>query len=75
MDLLKQEIMSGSGISWAMCKSAPWPSHISMPASHHSGRMLAWLPQGNMVIFSGMSGDFNNHFNSNLLDNLPLKEF
>ena len=23
LDLLEQEIVSGSGISWAMCKSAP----------------------------------------------------
>ena len=28
--------MSGSGISWAICKSAPWPRHITTPASHHS---------------------------------------
>ena len=28
--------MSGSGISWAICKSAPCPRHITMPASHHS---------------------------------------
>jgi len=27
---------SGSGISWAICKSAPWPRHITTPASHHS---------------------------------------
>ena len=31
---LKQEIVSGSGISWAICKSAPW--QITMPAPHHS---------------------------------------
>ena len=36
LDLLEQEIVSGSGISWAICKSAPWPRHITMPASHHS---------------------------------------
>ena len=30
--LLKQETVSGSGISWAVCKSAP----CSMPAPHHS---------------------------------------
>jgi len=36
VDLLEQEIVSGSGISWAICKSAPWPTHITMPASHHS---------------------------------------
>jgi len=37
LDLLEQEIMSGSGISWAICKSAPHPRHITTPASHHSG--------------------------------------
>jgi len=36
MDLLEQEIVSGSGISWVICKPAPWPRHITMPASHHS---------------------------------------
>jgi len=25
-----------SGISWAICKSAPWPRHTTMPTSHHS---------------------------------------
>ena len=35
-DLLEQEIVSGSGISWAICKSALWPRHITIPASHHS---------------------------------------
>ena len=34
--LLKQETVSGSGISWAMCKSAPRPRQITMPAPHHS---------------------------------------
>ena len=28
--------MSGSGISWAMCKSAPRSRQITMPAPHHS---------------------------------------
>jgi len=32
LDLLEQETVSGSGISWALCKSAPH----SMPAPHHS---------------------------------------
>ena len=36
LDLLEQEIVSGSGISWVICKSAPWPRHITTPASHHS---------------------------------------
>ena len=36
--LLKQEIglLSGSGISWAICKSAPHSRQITMPAPHHS---------------------------------------
>ena len=33
--LLKQETVSGSGISWAMCKSVPHSRQITMPASHH----------------------------------------
>jgi len=40
--LLKQETVSGSGIRWAICKSAPRSSQITMPAPHHSyftGRM------------------------------------
>jgi len=40
--LLKQEIVSGSGISWATCKSAPRSRQITTPAPHHSvftGRM------------------------------------
>jgi len=36
LDLLEQEIVSGSGISWTICKSTPWPRHITMPAFHHS---------------------------------------
>ena len=36
LDLLEQEIVSGSAISWAICKSTPWPRHITTPASHHS---------------------------------------
>ena len=34
--LLKQETVSGSGISWAQCKSAPRSRQITMPATHHS---------------------------------------
>ena len=30
--LLKQETVSGSGISWALCKSEPRPRQINMPA-------------------------------------------
>ena len=34
--LLKHETVSGSGISWAICKSAPRCRQITMPAPHHS---------------------------------------
>jgi len=33
---LKQETVSGSGISWVICKSAPRSRQITMPAPHHS---------------------------------------
>jgi len=44
---LKQETVSGSGISWAICKSAPHSRQITMPAPHNSvftGRMPFLLP-------------------------------
>ena len=34
--LLKQETVSGSGIRWDICKSAPRSRQITMPAPHHS---------------------------------------
>jgi len=34
--LLKQKIVSGSGISWTIRKSAPRSRQITMPAHHHS---------------------------------------
>ena len=34
--LLKQETVSSSGISWAICKSAPCSRQITMPAPQHS---------------------------------------
>ena len=34
--LLKQETLSGSGISWAICKSAPRSRQITTPAPHYS---------------------------------------
>ena len=36
LDFLEQEIVSGSGISLAICKSAPRPRWITMLAPHHS---------------------------------------
>ena len=34
--LLKQETVSGSGISWTVCKSAPRSRQTTTPAPHHS---------------------------------------
>jgi len=45
--LLKQETLSGSSISWAICKSAHCFWQITMPAPHHSvftGRMPLLQP-------------------------------
>ena len=42
LTLLKQETVSGSGISWAICKSAPRSRQITMLAPHH------WLIRGRM---------------------------
>jgi len=36
LDFTEQETVSGSGISWAMCKSAPRSRQITTPAPHHS---------------------------------------
>ena len=36
LDLLEQEIVSGSGISWAIYKSESHPRQITMPAPHYS---------------------------------------
>ena len=44
--LLKQETVSGNGISWAICMSASRSRQITMPVPHHSfftGRMT-FLP-------------------------------
>jgi len=42
--LLKQEIVTGSGISWAICKSAPRSRQITMPAPHYSVFLQAGCP-------------------------------
>jgi len=42
--LLEQETVSGSGICWAICKSAPRSRQITMPAPHHSVFLEAGCP-------------------------------
>jgi len=39
---LKQE--SGSGISWAICKSVPRSRQTTMPALHHSAAFTGRMP-------------------------------
>ena len=41
---LKQETVSGSGISWAIRKSAPCSRQTTMPAPHHSVFLQAGCP-------------------------------
>ena len=41
---LKQETASGSGISWAICKSAPRCRQVTTPAPHHSVFLQAGCP-------------------------------
>ena len=47
--LLKQETVSGSGISWAICKSAPRSRQITMPAPHHSVVLQARCPTNSVT--------------------------
>ena len=42
--LLKQQTVSGSGISWAICKSAPRFRQITTPAPHYSSFLQAGCP-------------------------------
>ena len=42
--LPKQETVSGSGISWAISKSAPRSRQITTPAPHHSSFLQARCP-------------------------------
>ena len=42
--LLKQETVSGSGISWVICKSASRSRQIIMPVPHHSSFFIGRMP-------------------------------
>jgi len=48
---MAQETVNGSGISWAICKSAPHPRQITLPAPHHSvfTSRMTFLPPTNSV--------------------------
>jgi len=58
--LLKQETVSCSGISWAICKSAPRSRPITTPAPHHSvftGRMPFLPPNQQRQSTEGLQHD------------------
>jgi len=42
--LMKQETVSGSGISWAICKFASRSRQITMPVPHHSSFFTGRMP-------------------------------
>ena len=48
--LLKQETVSGSGISWAISKSAPRSRQITTPAPHHSFYRPGALPAAQLTM-------------------------
>jgi len=49
--LLKQETVSGSGISWAICKSAPSSRQITTPVPHHLAcKKTEWWGAGVTVV-------------------------
>jgi len=67
--LLKQETVSGSGISWAICKSAPRSKQTTMPAPHCSvftGQMPFLLPNQQCQSIEG-----NTLFPANNFENKP----
>ena len=72
--LLKQETVSGSGISWAICKSAPRSRQITMPVPHHSkfftGRMPFLPPNQQRQSTEGTYNiRYNKHYNIIWSDN------
>ena len=75
--LLKQETVSGSGSSWAMCKSAPRSRQITTPASHHSVFLQAgcpYLPPNQQRQSTEGNNSNNNNIQPNVSDiHMPEK--
>ena len=59
--LLKQETVSGSDISLAICKSVPCSRQITTPATHHSVFLQAWCsfyrPTNSVKALKGKNAD------------------
>ena len=52
LDFLEQETVNGSGISWAICKSAPRPRQTTTPTAHYSVfYMLDALPAAQPTVW------------------------
>jgi len=68
LDLLEQKTVSGSGISWAICKSAPHPRQITTPSPHHSAfyRPDAF-PATQPTVSSHTITSVNNHHSAMML--------
>jgi len=75
--LLKQDTASGSGISWAVCKSAPRSRQITTPAPHHSvfftGQMLFLPPNQQRQSTEGKPYN-HRHTSLNIPDTLLAKK-
>jgi len=68
LDLLEQEIVSGSGICWAICKAAP---HPRQPCQHpttqfFTGRMPFLPPNQQCQSTEGSHPTTDDHFNSSV---------
>ena len=63
--LLKQETVSGSGIRWAICKSAHRSRQITMPAPHHSvflqAKCPSWRPTNSIKALTANRSAPQNH--------------
>ena len=59
--LVKQETVSGSGISWAICKSAPRSRQTTTPAPHHS---VLYRPDALPAAQPTASKHWRQHFHS-----------
>ena len=72
--LLKQEAVSGSGISWAICKSAFCSRQITIPAPHPVFYGPDAFPAAQPTASKHWRQILNNQFTVNLLRNQPVKE-
>jgi len=67
---MKQETVSGSGISWAICNFAPCFRQITTPTPHHSvftGRMPFLPPNQQRQSTEGITEENSIVFSQNVL--------